>query len=190
MVVNSCQRAVAAENTWPPPSICALPSMHSPATKRRCIEPGAVLRHDTTLQYANSSPACLRSTLTFFRRFASLIQDSSVPARARAAASLELSDALLAAGASADCDRNAAAIASDWLCSTLNTQLFFTSHASLILQASAGVQWSTSLLAYRLTVPSCRPYVYASCCCPFFPPRPLIRSIALFIAAAATPASS
>jgi hypothetical protein len=33
-----------------------------------------------TLQYANPSPACLRSTqLTFFRRFASLIQDSSVP---------------------------------------------------------------------------------------------------------------
>jgi hypothetical protein len=91
-----------------------------------------------TLQYANPSPACLRSTLlTFFRRFASLIQDSSVSARARAAAALELSDALLAAGVSADCDRDAAAIASDWLCSTLNTQLFFTSHASLILQVSA-----------------------------------------------------
>ena len=187
MVVNSCQRAVAAENTWPPPSICALPSMHSPPTKRRCIEPGDVLVHDMTLQYANPSPACLRSTLlTFFRRFASLIQDSSVSARARAAAALELSDALLAAGASADCDRNAAAIASDWLCSTLNTQLFFTSHASLILQ----VRSSTALLAYTLTVLPCRPCVYASCCCPFFPPRPLIRSIALFIAAAVTPASS
>jgi hypothetical protein len=125
--------------------------MHSPATKRRCIEPGAVLVHDMTLQYANPSPACLYSTLlTFsFRRFASLIQDSSVPARARAGAALKLCDALLAAGASADCDRNAAAIASDWLGSTLNTQLFFTSHASLILQVSAWYVQSSTLLFAR-----------------------------------------
>jgi hypothetical protein len=89
--------------------------------------------HDITVL---PSPFGLIKCISFFhaRRFVLLLLDPSASIRAHACAMQALINTLNISGASADGDRDSAAVASDWLSRLLNSNSFFTSHPSLILQ--------------------------------------------------------
>ena len=123
----------------------------SPDAKRRRVEITATLPKAMSLRCQALAPAPRVLSYCATRCFVLLIQDPTVSVRTHALAAQALVHALSAAGASSDCDGDAAAIAADWLHGILNTKAFFMSHWQLILQVRANCYVCSS--APRLTLP-------------------------------------
>jgi hypothetical protein len=112
-------------------------SAGSQDAKRRRIEPTPAFPQTMTIRLADNS-SVMRSRVEIIsfatRRFRLLLQDPSASIRVHASATQALVDTLAVVGASADVDDESAAAAIDRLNSLLNSNAFFTSHPSLILQ--------------------------------------------------------